>query len=402
MLSMLSLNTLKVEASSSSFSLGSSVIYTYDGVDTAVNVSGYISSVSGGGGYISSGTGTISSNSGGGGSISSLSTKAGSFNAHVKMPFSIIKSFSDLGLSDISGDEFVKIDTSISSITTTSSGASSFSASNFGVYSSAGELLSSGSSSLSLPTQIYQVSKISDASNNIILNYVIEYDVEGSSLLQTYQNTPNVTINTTFSGSINCNFATTQEVSNSSAPVTDTKSHELQEESNEIQQDSNTTTHNIFDSISDFFGSFFDNLVHIFVPEDGYFTSWFNRLNTLLTDKLGILYFPFSFTIDFFSEFNNSFDTSSGLQGNFIFPEIKFTNPVTSESYVLIQRQEISLANYSFPISSSENSSLIGNGGFNTLRNIVKGLFNFVIVFSLLSLFRKKLNLIIRGSDYDS
>ena len=66
------------------------------------------------------------------------------------------------------------------------------------------------------------------------------------------------------------------------------------EEANDIASDTNTTTHGIFDSITDFFGSFFNNLIGIFVPDSGSFENCFSRVDTMLSNKLGILYWPFS------------------------------------------------------------------------------------------------------------
>lgn len=70
-----------------------------------------------------------------------------------------------------------------------------------------------------------------------------------------------------------------------------------QEEANELQKEQNTTSTNIFTSMSDFFGSFFDNFINmvksLVIPEDGYFESVFDRLYEFFAGKLGVLLYPF-------------------------------------------------------------------------------------------------------------
>lgn len=110
------------------------------------------------------------------------------------------------------------------------------------------------------------------------------------------------------------------------------KGNELQEEQNELQKEQNETTSNIFDSISDFFGSFFENLIGIFVPEDGYFEDFFQRLNDFFSEKLGMLYAP----VDIFIDILTAISSGSGSTG-ITFPEVKW------EEYVLIEQQTIDL-----------------------------------------------------------
>lgn len=79
--------------------------------------------------------------------------------------------------------------------------------------------------------------------------------------------------------------------------------NKLQEESNELQKEQNETSKGILGKISDFFGSFFQNLidsiVSVFVPEDGYFTDYFDRLYEFFSEKLGFLIYPFELMADF-------------------------------------------------------------------------------------------------------
>jgi hypothetical protein len=69
------------------------------------------------------------------------------------------------------------------------------------------------------------------------------------------------------------------------------KGNELQQEGNNLQKEQNDISKGIFDKIADFFGSFFSNLMDsikgLFIPEDGYFSDFFTRLNDFFFDKLG-------------------------------------------------------------------------------------------------------------------
>lgn len=179
--------------------------------------------------------------------------------------------------------------------------------------------------------------------------------------------------------------------------------HELQQENNQITEDTNETTHSIFDSITDFFGSFFDNLIHVFVPEDGYFSDWFDRVNTMLTDKLGILYYPFGKIIEFF----NTLNTKLNSQSSYIitFPAIEFTNRATNEIYHFTDAQQINLQNIvqNIPLrNGSANSTLVGTNRFDNLLSIIRTFNSFVLIFGLLSLLRQKINLILRGDNHDN
>ena len=110
------------------------------------------------------------------------------------------------------------------------------------------------------------------------------------------------------------------------------ESNSLQQKENDLQEEQNETTNNIFSSISDFFGSFFDNLIGIFVPEEGYFEEFFERLNAFFSDKLGMLYAP----IDIFVDVLTAISEGGGSAG-ITFPELKW------QEYVLIEEQTINL-----------------------------------------------------------
>lgn len=110
--------------------------------------------------------------------------------------------------------------------------------------------------------------------------------------------------------------------------------NQLQQEANDLQEDQNETTNNIFSSISDFFGSFFDNLIGIFVPEDGYFEDFFARLNRFFSEKLGMLYSP----IELFINLLTGIQSASAVDAGIPFPGLKW------EDMYIIEPQTISLS----------------------------------------------------------
>lgn len=59
----------------------------------------------------------------------------------------------------------------------------------------------------------------------------------------------------------------------------------------------------IYNTLKDIPGNLVDSLVGVFVPESGYFTEYFNRLNDFFSDKFGFLYSPVDFMIQFFEIF---------------------------------------------------------------------------------------------------
>lgn len=114
----------------------------------------------------------------------------------------------------------------------------------------------------------------------------------------------------------------------------------IAQEGNELQKEQNETSKNIFDKISDFFGSFFENIINafksLFVPEDGYFEDFFTRLNDFFAEKLGMLYAPIDLFIRFLTGINNAGASEVGIP----FPGIKWGDTW------LIEPQTISLQSY--------------------------------------------------------
>lgn len=101
---------------------------------------------------------------------------------------------------------------------------------------------------------------------------------------------------------------------------------------NELQKEQNETNKGILGKITEFFGSFFENLKGLFVPEDGYFSDFFTRLNDFFADKLGMLYAPIDMFIKFLNTIKDASSTDSGItfpelawDGTVIIPETKFS-----------------------------------------------------------------------------
>lgn len=88
------------------------------------------------------------------------------------------------------------------------------------------------------------------------------------------------------------------------------------EEGNDLQKEQNETSKGILTSITDFFGSFFQNLIDsvisVFVPSSEEMSDLFDQLNQFFSDTFGFLYYPFEFLIEAFNIFLNS-DSETGI-----------------------------------------------------------------------------------------
>lgn len=127
--------------------------------------------------------------------------------------------------------------------------------------------------------------------------------------------------------------------------VSDSNTQHSIQQGNEIAQDSNDVQHDTNNKVTDFFSSFFDNLVHIFVPEDGFFSAWFNELNDFFSAKLGFLYAPFDFIISFFNGVLNTIGTQEhgftipalSWEGTEFCPEFHFSFDMFAEEFPQLQ-----------------------------------------------------------------
>lgn len=119
----------------------------------------------------------------------------------------------------------------------------------------------------------------------------------------------------------------------------------IAEQGNDIAQENADTNKDTNNKITSFFNSFFDNLVHIFVPEDGFFSSWFNELNDFFSAKLGFLYAPFDFIISFFNGVLNTVGTlehgftipALSWEGTEFCPEVHFSFDTFAEQFPQLQ-----------------------------------------------------------------
>ena len=396
---------LDVSASSSNFSSSVTYTVTYTAISDSDKTSGYITNVSGGGGYLTANGGTINANTGGGGTISCVHNDYGTIYSHIRLPFVIQKSLSDLGMTSDNLNDFVKLGGSISSISS-SGGQGTVAITNYYVTDGSGKLLATGSGANSLPYSVAKLSSfMSSDGNYVLIPFFVEYELmcTKASAHGTGSEHYSFNVSTTFSGSISCSVASESDISNATTPVSDLATQQELEDLNETQEsikdtaeDTNETTHSIFDSISDFFGSFFSNLIGVFVPEDGYFSNWFNRVNTMLTNKLGILYYPFSVIIDIFTRLNTALADNQQNTCPIYFPEVGIT--IQGVRYVFIESQTVDLINYNIQLGNADtsNSSMFG---LTSLIWVVRRFTSLVLVIAFMNMCVAKIKLIMRGSE---
>ena len=76
----------------------------------------------------------------------------------------------------------------------------------------------------------------------------------------------------------------------------------LQSEANDLQEEANETQKNIFEKMSDFFDNFFtrlgDFLLGLIVPSSDDLTAFLNEVNDWFSERLGFIWYPFSFAVD--------------------------------------------------------------------------------------------------------
>lgn len=88
------------------------------------------------------------------------------------------------------------------------------------------------------------------------------------------------------------------------------KTTDAVQQGNSLQEEGNKISGGIFASITDFFGSFFDNLfnsiVSLFVPSDDTMADLFDQLNQFFAERFGFLYAPFDYMIRLCKVFTSS------------------------------------------------------------------------------------------------
>ena len=211
-----------------------------------------------------------------------------------------------------------------------------------------------------------------------VLNYkvYVDFDYSYESNVKTDYGTTSSNAPSTDMYNLTCNFnlgfgfnEISESVYNSSIPqVSDSGTQNAIEEGNEVAEDTNS-------KITDFFGSFFDNLIGIFVPDDEFFSDWFDNVNTLLSDKLGMLYAPFDLVISTLQAIYSSDTTESGIP----FPGIKWEDTWLVEPFT-------------FTFASLGNS-------FDDLRDKVYFATDTVLVLTFLMLLQSKVKLILEGHE---
>lgn len=121
-----------------------------------------------------------------------------------------------------------------------------------------------------------------------------------------------------------------------------------------IQQneEAENTRKGIWQTIKDLPNAFLNMLKSLFIPEDDYFSNWFDDLQAFLEQKLGFLATPFTLLIDFINLYLN-FDSSSDIIINI--PNISVPN---FEDTILIKAQSF---NWSELLKSKSSLLMLWN-----------------------------------------
>lgn len=316
---MLFLNTLDVSAAvigPQHFNQSYSYTWSYslDG-DPYTTTSGYITSISGGGGTVKNGTGTISSNSGGNGTISSSYYYRGGVGVmHWKVPLQIGGTFS--GSFDMNDPIIYALALGAYNISCTDANVVSvcLTDGDGNIYSMAGN-------------SKFNFGTLQDVYSNMhscVKFYYLEFDV-----LSEYSSNANP-----LKYVVTCNLTTYLDIyPNDSSTygqiVQDPTSNQHLDSIETSSESTASSSSGILSKVTEFFGSFFSNLIGVFVPEDGYFSDWFTRLNTLLADKLGMLYAPFDLLIQVLTSILNADDSFVGIP----FPGIEWDGQYLVEPF---------------------------------------------------------------------
>lgn len=350
---MLFLDTCTVEAGnlSQTYSVSFTVNPSTQNVDNFVG---------GNSGYISNGSGSING-------VVSNSYWVSDCQIHFSIPFSLVKTATDYSISDFSDSNYYAHYIYLNSIS-----ASTGTMSNIVLTDSSGKGLTTPSSFWARDAYGSGFSLRGATANNLDFLYYLEFDYTFTS--SHHDSTGNVSspdLNDTFNCTLNFEVwsalwpVTAENVSDS---VSDSGTQERLDSLNDTEEDTNT-------KITDFFGSFFDNLLHIFVPEDGYFSEWFDKVNELLSEKLGMLYAPFDLVISTLQAIYSADSTETGIP----FPGIKWEDTWLVEPFT-------------FTFASLGSS-------FDDFRDKVYFATDTVLVLTFLMLLQSKVKLILEGHE---
>ena len=168
----------------------------------------------------------------------------------------------------------------------------------------------------------------------------------------------------------------------SNAPATtgqqQQQTQELEKQTQELQEQTETQK-GIWESIKEFFAGFFDGIINalisVFVPDDGYFEEYFNRLNTFFSERLGLLYEP----IDVLVRIVNAILSADGSSASIPIPEIAWDGQVI-----------LSAQTFTF-------DELLSNPSFKALQDKLHFVTSVIMVGALLALVHKKSEEVMRN-----
>lgn len=187
-------------------------------------------------------------------------------------------------------------------------------------------------------------------------------------------------VSPTLTFTFNCQLVDS-DLSSYSQSITQTHDEALTQSSQAIEESvTSETGTGLLATIKNFFGSFFSNIINsfisLFVPSSDYFSTWFENLNDLLSEKLGMLYAPFDFIISILNSVYSA-DTSE--------PSIPFP-AITWDGTTLVSAQNLKF------------SELLGDN-YSTLQGYVYFGTDTVLLFAFLYLLQRKIALILTGSE---
>lgn len=136
------------------------------------------------------------------------------------------------------------------------------------------------------------------------------------------------------------------------------------------------TTKGIWESIKSIPDLIADKLKGLFIPEEGFFSEYFNNLQTFFSEKLGFLVYPFEFIITFLNKYLNIGEGDGTLH----LPDFEIMN------VKIFNQTDFNLKN--------AMSSFLGE-----YYNIYFAFVDFIILLGLVNLALKKFNSISGGSD---
>lgn len=337
--------------------------------------------ISGGGGSIYQGTGSIIANTGSSTTYSNLG-----YSYHVRIPI-IFRSpwnkISSKSTTRLNANTYFKIYPYLRFNSSTGT------VSNLSMYYNDRLVIAPNSASneaigLTIKGNDISIATSTDDPDFFAIPFVIEYDIafrtsEGASeQISEFHSIMNFDIQ------VYGRVATSSEIASGQISVQDNGTQQelstLNDSTEKIEESvTSDTGGGILATIKNFFGSFFENVINsfksLFIPEDGYFTDWFNRLNNLLAKKLGMLYAPFDLLI---TTLQAIYDAESSEQG-IPFPGIKWND---------VWLVEPTIFNF---------DSLGDSEGITKLRDTVYFGTDTVLLFAFLYLLQSKVRHILEG-----